>query len=261
MFKNISKLIDYDFRRMWTLPLIIFSALFSLIVILITVLPLTLNWMGLREQIPYLDYAIALKEVFNFAVPVLAVIFSAGMVSFDIRNHWLRTLMSRAVTRPEYLTGKVFAAGISIFALMLLLGTLPMTIVSLFSGIPIRFDFWFTLLVHIFYLLDALLILYIGALLSCFLPTFVNAFVLIFWMILNAWVLPLLVSFLLWDETWAVILEDFFFPSGLTEAVGMIVSGAAFPWQDFLWGIGGLLGFAALAYWTITVIQIDKGSD
>lgn len=259
--EKILKLMEFDFRRLWTIPLIIFVSAISLIVVVIMILPIALNWFQVRDIIANLNFASTLKDFFNFIVPMLAIIFSAGMVSFDVRNYWLRTLMSRDVSRAEYLTSRVFSAAISIFFLMLLLGTIPIAMLGIFTDLTIEFNFWNVLLVHLFYLLNALLYLYIGAFLSCWLPSFVNAFVMIFWLLINTLVLPSLVSFFLWDLTWAVIMQDFFFPSGLSESIATIISGAGFPTQDILWGLAGLFGFAGLAYWNITIIKIDKGSE
>lgn len=261
LIKRIITLTIFDFKRLWTVPLIVFVSIISLFVILVMILPIALNWFQIRDLLPNINFANSLKDICIFIAPTLSIIFSAGIISKDVKSHWLRTLMTRPVTRVEYFFSRLLSAGFSIFLLMLLLGIIPLSLLAVFTEIHFDINFWNIVLVLLFSLLNVFMYLSIGAFLSCWLPSYANAFVFIFWLFLNTLVLPNLVSFLLWDQTWAVILQDFFFPSGLSEALAIILSAGNFPTQELFWGLSGIFGFAALALWSITIIKIDKGSD
>jgi hypothetical protein len=62
-------------------------------------------------------------------------------------------------------------------------------------------------------------------------------------------------------EKWLVILKDYLFPSGFWNSIDAIMGNMGTPFAELAWGVGALAIFMALAFWSISVIQVDKGSE
>jgi hypothetical protein len=62
-------------------------------------------------------------------------------------------------------------------------------------------------------------------------------------------------------DKWLVILKDYLFPSGFWNSIDAIMGKTGTPFAELAWGFGALAIFLALAFWSIAVIQVDKGSE
>jgi ABC-type transport system involved in multi-copper enzyme maturation permease subunit len=261
MNNSIVKLLFFELRKFWSLSTIIISSVIFLLILAGTLVPAFIGVYGSKALIPNIDYNITIYSFYKILVPLLSLFFTVGIVSFDKRSHWLRTILSRQISREYFLLIKMLAALISIFFLMILMGILPISILVLIVSVPIKFSLSYFIYINLLYLFEASLYIAISTWLSCFLPSFLNLVVLAFWMFTDAYVLRNIVDFFLWDKTWAVILNDFYFPSGFSDAVGKILTNSKFPLNELLWGITSLFGFLSLTLYHFNKIQIDSGSD
>jgi ABC-type transport system involved in multi-copper enzyme maturation permease subunit len=261
MNNSYFKLFTFEFRKFWTLSIIIVAAIILLLILAGMIIPVIMGAYGDKALIHSLDFNITLFGFYKILVPLLALFFTTGIVAFDKRSHWLRTILSRPIKRENYLLIKMASSSASIFMLMLVMGTLPITILSLMVDIPIKFTLSTCIYIHLFFLLESMMYIAISTWLSCFLPSFLNVVVLAFWMFTDSSIIKSIVSTFLWDKTWAVILKDFYFPSGFSDALDKIITNASFPYSEIFWGIAALFGFLSLALYHFNHIQIDSGSD
>jgi ABC-type transport system involved in multi-copper enzyme maturation permease subunit len=259
--RNLSlKLLIFEIRKMWTVPILIISGIFTIFGWAGLLLPIIFGAMKPGGIINELDIAQIISGEFKMLVPLLSIFFGAGIISFDMKNGWLRTLMARPVTKAEYVFTKIISATISIFALLLLMGTLPVLIISMFMSIHITFDIWIILAIHILSIFQTMTYIIICIWFSCWLPGFLNIFVLAVWMIVDSISAPIISSFL-WDNNLALIISDFMYPSGFREAIESIAGRSSFPTENILWGLASLSGFLTLALFHFSKIQIDKGGE
>jgi len=194
-------------------------------------------------------------------IPLASILFGVAMIAADVKDGWLRTLLIRPVSRQSYLIIKMAAVFTSVVFTMVIAGILPNVIVSLFfvKG-EVVFDLGRVLAVHGVFLLQAALIISILALLSCWLPGVFNVVVLAFWYICASSISAYIQAFHAMDK-WLTIMKDFLFPDGFSKSVDAINAGMGTPVADLAWGFGALAAVLALAFWSITKIQVDKGSE
>lgn len=95
---------------------------------------------------------------------------------------------------------------------------------------------------------------------SCWFPGILNVVVLMVWGILNS-AAHFYVSTKLWDVQWAVLMEDSVFPSGMFDTVNAIGQRTHAPYGEALWGLAAIAVFLALAFWSVTRIQVDKTTE
>ena len=252
------KLLLLEFRKMWNLPVIIISSILLLISLLISFIPLLVGAYKVEGLIKSYDIQSALSQGFTILVPLFSLIFGAGIISNDIKNHWIRTVLSRPITRADYLLTKIIASSLTIFILMFIIGTIPIVILSAIVPVNTNFDFLKFIGTHALFLGEAITYITICSLLSCWLPGFSNIIILIVWMLSNG-IFSMVVNNYFWDSSIAMLIADFYFPGGFQEAAESLVSGANFPLEKLLWGFSSLFGFLALALFNFNFIQIDKG--
>jgi len=250
------KLLVLEFRKMWNLSVIIISSILLLISLLVNFIPLIVGAYSIEGPIKSYDIQTALSQGFTILVPLLSLIFGAGIISNDIKNHWIRTVLSRPITRADFLLTKIISTSLTIFILMLIIGTLPVVILSIIAPVNTNFDFLKFIGTHALFLGEAITYITICSLISCWLPGFTNIIILIVWMLSNS-ILSMVVNNYFWDSSIAMLIADFYFPGGFQEAAESLVSGASFPLEKLLWGFSSLFGFIALALFNF--IQIDKG--
>ena len=254
------KLLFLEFRKMWNLSVIIMSSILLFVSLLVNFIPYLVGAYGIEGPIHQLDSVALLSQGFTILVPLLSLIFGAGIISNDIKNHWIRTILSRPVTRADYLLTKIISTSLTIFILMLIIGTLPVTILSLIVPINVEFNFIKFIFIHGLYLGEAFTYITIASLLSMWLPGFVNVIIIVVWLLSNS-ILTTLVNNYFWDSNIALIIADFYFPGGFREAAESVISNSKFPLEKLLWGFSSLFAFLALALYNFTLIQIDKGVD
>ena len=254
MNRALWKLFATEFRRLWTV------AAFFVPIGLGVLTTIMLVPMALMQ--PVYDIARTAAQI-NLAlvVPFSAALFCGGMISADVKEGWLRTLLIRPITRQQYLLIKLAAVFSSVFITILVAGVVPNIAVGVFvaKGV-VRFEMGPTLIAHALFLLQALLIIGLLAVFSCWLPGIFNMVALAMWYIAAALIGSYLQS-RFWSSEWLTLLRDFLFPSGFTSALEMILGKSGTPTSELAWGFAAM-GFAfALAFWSITRIEVDKSSE
>jgi ABC-type transport system involved in multi-copper enzyme maturation permease subunit len=194
-------------------------------------------------------------------VPLAAILFGVAMVAADVKEGWLRTLLIRPISRQRYLLIKMAAVYTSVVITILVAGVLPNIIIpTLFFKGEVQFDLLRVVEVHAIVLMQALLIISILALFSCWLPGVFNVVLLGFWWMAASIISALLQSFF-WSDKWLSILKEYLFPHGLSRSLDALLGGTSIPYADLSWGLGSLAMFLALAFWSVARIQVDKGSE
>jgi ABC-type transport system involved in multi-copper enzyme maturation permease subunit len=194
-------------------------------------------------------------------IPLAAMLFGVAMVAADVKDGWLRTLLIRPVSRQNYILIKMAAVYTSVVFTIVAAGVIPNVIVSnFFVKGDVVFDLGRVLAVHGVFLLQAMLIVSLMALFSCWLPGVFNVVVLAFWWICASSISGYIQAFHAMDK-WLTILKDFLFPDGFSKSVDAINAGMGTPVAYLAWGFGALGVVLALTFWSITRIQVDKGSE
>lgn len=207
------------------------------------------------------NYSTILSGIFDILVPLSALFLCAGMINFDVKNNWMRTILSRPMTRQDFLLTKIIAISVSIITVMIVAGLIPTIILDVATGADLGFNFYKVAMMLLMSTLQAVLYVVIAAWLSLFLPGFINVFVFALWMLADSILAPIVQNFL-WDSRAAQIMQEFFFPDGFSEASTMLLSKElTFPTEDILWGFAALAGFLLIASFQINFIDIDKSSD
>lgn len=250
----LAKLYLVELRRQWTVTasFIPLGLMFLSGVILFTSAKFTKTYDVAR---------FAASVNMSLVVPLAAVLFGVAMVAADVKEGWLRTLLIRPVSRQNYLLIKMAAVYTSVVFTIVIAGVIPNVIVSSFIAKgDIVFDLGRVLAVHGVFLLQAMLIVSIMALFSCWLPGVFNFVLLAFWAFCASSISAYIQIAHAMDK-WLTIMKDFLFPDGFSKAVESINAGMGTPVAELAWGLGALGVILALAFWSITKIQVDKGSE
>ena len=194
-------------------------------------------------------------------IPLAAAIFAIGAVSNDVKDGWLRTLLIRPITRQQYLTVKLAAVYCSLVITTVAAVIIPNVVTAaFFVKTPVQFDLVQLVFIHVLMLLQGFLYVVILLFLSCWLPGVFNVLALVLWTILAA-SLSSYIQYVHWMDKWLVILKEYFFPSGFWDSIDVIMAKTGTPVTELTWGFGALALFLALAFWSISVIQVDRGSE
>jgi ABC-type transport system involved in multi-copper enzyme maturation permease subunit len=197
----------------------------------------------------------------TWVVPVAVCLFAVAIVAADVKDGWLRTLLIRPVSRQQYLLIKMSAVYTSVLITIVVAGILPNIIVaSFFVKGEVHFDFAQFLAVHGVFLLQAILLLSLVTFFSCWLPGAFNIVLLIFWYICAS-AIGAYLGHVYWSNKWLMILNGFMFPASFSPSIDAILGGKGTPFAEFAWGLGAIGVFLALAFWSISKIQVDKGSE
>ncbi|HRP01462.1 MAG TPA: hypothetical protein PLE30_02330 [Candidatus Kapabacteria bacterium] len=255
---NIITLTSFDLKRFWTIKRLIIMGIFALITIAVSFIPSSLNIPKSSTQV---NFDVILASGLSFVVPVLVLLFTGGIISNDIRTFYYRTILSRPVSKEEYLCSKYLFSFINLF-----LGTILFAIVPSFIGITslpveINFNFGTSLLVYLLYLLEGVLFISISMSLSTILKGSFNIFVLIIWIFLETTLINgLLSNFVSFSKPLAIF-SDFFFPAGFSEAAKLLNTSSVLLFESILWGFAALTFWFALSFYQITKIKIDANMD
>lgn len=253
MNEQLKRLFVFEFRRQWNLLYLIATVALGLIVYMLT-LQSSRWWstFNINRQTTW--------SCLDFAIPILTGFFSAGMVAFDIKDGWLRTLLIRPVLRQHYLLVRMTSVlSISIIA-SLIAGTIPVGIASYVAGKPIDWDLVRLAEIYVMLLGQSILLVAILAFLSCWVPGIFNVVILFLWFLM-AEMFDSYATLKFWDNKWVTLAKDYLFPNGFTNSARSIVNEYPFPWADFLWGLGAATAFLALAFWSINRIEVDSTSE
>ena len=159
------------------------------------------------------------------------------------------------------MTVKLAAVYCSVVITVVIAGILPnVAFAAFFSKTPVQFDLGRVLYVHALLFLQGFLYVVILLFLSCWLPGVFNVIVLTLWAILASSISSY-IQYVHWMDKWLVVLKDYLFPSGFWDSIDVIMAKTATPVAELSWGFGALAIFLALAFWSISVIQVDKGSE
>jgi ABC-type transport system involved in multi-copper enzyme maturation permease subunit len=250
----LARLFLIELRRLWTV-----SAVFiPLGLLLLSTLMLFTSGKFTKTY----DVATFAANVnISLVVPLAAALFGVAMVAADVKDGWLRTLLIRPVSRQTYLLIKMAAVYTSVVFTIVIAGIVPNVIVSsFFAKGEVVMDLGRVLALHGIFLLQAMLVVALLALLSCWLPGVFNVVLLAFWSICASALSAYLQAFHGMDK-WLTLLKDFLFPEGFSKAVDAINGGMGTPIAELAWGFAALSAVLALAFWSITKIQVDKGSE
>jgi hypothetical protein len=197
----------------------------------------------------------------TWVVPVAVSLFAVAIVAADVKEGWLRTLLIRPVSRQQYLLIKMAAVYTSVLVTIVIAGILPNIIVaSFFVKGDVHFNLVQFLAVHAIFLAQAFFLLSILTFFSCWLPGAFNVVLLTFWYICAS-AIGAFLRMAHWSDKWFTILGDFLFPAGFSHAIDVILGWKGMPFAELAWGLGALGIFLALSCWSITKIQVDKGSE
>ena len=210
---------------------------------------------------PYDVVKMAVTANNTLVVPLAASLIAIAVVAADVKEGWLRTLLIRPITRQQYLLIKLSAVYTSILLSLLIAGVLPNILFAAFiyNG-TVQWDFLRIVAIHVLFFLHAAQILALMTLLSCWIPGAFNVVVLGFWAMASAMISGFLGKFY-WSEHWATILREWLYPPGFGSSIDAVAGGIQLPYADLLLGLGATAVIFALAFWSITRIQIDKGSE
>lgn len=250
----LSKLYLIELRRQWTVAAVFIPLGLMLLsaVILFTSAKLSKTYDVAR---------FAANVNISLVVPLAAALFGVAMVAADVKDGWLRTLLIRPVSRQSYLLIKMAAVYTSVVFTIVIAGILPNVIISnFFVKGEVVFDLGRVLAVHGVFLLQAMLIVSVLTLFSCWMPGVFNVVLIAFWSICASAISGYIQAFHAMDK-WLTILKDFLFPDGFSKAVDAINGGMGAPIADLAWGFGALGVILALTFWSITKMQVDKGSE
>jgi ABC-type transport system involved in multi-copper enzyme maturation permease subunit len=246
--------------RIWSIKKIIVVAILCIVSCILSGLPAWLNLMG-DAAIPKLQFSEYLINIWKILIPFSTLFFASGVISSDVKNHWLRTILTHSVTRQDIIISKLISITLSVIVVMVLLGIIPLTVFGISSGVNFIFEFLPLLQLVIYLILEILLFTSIAIWLSCFLSGFMNIFFLAAWMFLDNVVIRGVLTMWLSSTFTGNLIMEFFFPSGFGEAAVIAGDSGIFPLEFLLWGFSALTFFLALSLYHINFVKIDINSD
>lgn len=196
----------------------------------------------------------------NFLIPITLPLIAVGMVASDVKDHWLRTLLMRPVSRADYLVARMTAVFLMMFATCLIAGLLPILVVPAVLGKPIVWMVSRSVPTMFFIIAHGYLILVLLTMLSCWVPGIANIVLLAVWALGSASI-GSLVRFKYWDEGWIVVASEFLFPSGFIDAARMAAYYEGDPMTAALWGVAAAIAATAVTFWSVNRVQVDGGSE
>lgn len=259
---SIWTLYKAEFFRSWNRSKIILVGIFSLLFISGAFLLDITGAFDNAEQFPEFirTQSMILNSILGWLTPLSVFLFAAGIVAFDVKNYWLRSILSRPVTKQEWMLAKIKAISTSVLLTILAIGFIPSMIMYILAPDVIVFDTGNVILILLSYMLEIVLFVSMAAWFSTFLPTFVNVLVLAIMLFIDNTALPLIAGFY-WDVTIINFIADFFFPSGFREFTDVYTKSSEFDYEYLLWGFASLALFFGLSLFHINLIKIDKNSD
>lgn len=257
MSLSLSKLFKAEFRRQWSLTTIFAVVIVSVIVGLI-------GSIATGFEARRAGNAVAVEHLLMRQIPSLVsfitAILAIGIVANDVKDGWLRTLLIRPITRQQYLMTRVASVFCTVWIVVVVGGLAPIAVRAVTTDLVVQFDPMKSASLIGIFISQSMLDLMILSFFSCWVPGVVNVILYWGWMIGGA----LLSSYIdsnHWDSEWLETAKEYFLPSGFGEATEVVYSGGFFPTSELLWGFAALTGFSALAFWSITKIQVDQSWD
>lgn len=256
----MTKLTLAEFRRVWSLPTIILGALIVLMGWSIAILPaLLVPETPPEAQAAPLKAAMIVYQVENGLLLLVTLFFAAGIVGYDTKSGWLRTLLSRPLTRQTYLAVKIIVVSVSIILVLVIASMIPLPVIAIWGKQKLEFQATEFAAVSVGMVGQCLTYVAICTLLSCFLPGFFNVLFFLAWQIASG-LIDFVLNRYLWDSRSAYFLKEILFPTRFTEGIESVMThNNVVP--DLLWGVGLMAMYFALSFWAINGIQVDKTSE
>ncbi|MFH0991306.1 MAG: ABC transporter permease subunit [bacterium] len=254
MNQGLTTLFVTELRRQWTWISLIIPVAFAALAFLLL--------MPFGRPVKVYNVADHLITIYStLLVPLTAVVFSVGLVSNDVKDGWLRTLLVRPISRQHYLLIKLAAVFCSTICVLIGSSAIALAPVLIkYITVPIEFDLLRVLAVLGVAVCQSMLLISILAFFSCWLPSLLNVVALMTWAIASA-TIDAYLRFQYWKVKWLQLLREYLFPGGFNDAFGVLASRTHVPYTELLWGFAALCAMLALAFWSITKIEIDKGSE
>jgi hypothetical protein len=200
------------------------------------------------------------QTIIGLVLPFGVASLGGGMIAADVKDHWARTTLLRPVTREQYLLARVGAVFSGYIACVFIAGILPVPLASIMLGVPITGTFSHVVGIVVFSSLQALLILVLMTMLSCWLPGITNLIVLAVWAV-GSQMIGAFIGRKYWDDALLSTVKEFTFPSGFLEAVEAVQGGTTDMWAGVLWGCSALAGFSAITIWAFNRMNVEAGSE
>ncbi|MFA7625480.1 MAG: hypothetical protein WCZ17_00415 [Candidatus Kapaibacterium sp.] len=261
MKSKLNMLIKIELFRVWTKKTIIVTVALTLAAIIISILP---AWLGLIPDFKdvTVDFSQTLVDILKVLVPFSVFYFASAIISEDIKNHWIRTILTHAVSKQDLYISKIVSTGLSVFIIMLCLGVLPLAVFDVsVPAIDFNYEFTGIVLVLVLLFLEGLMFISISAWFSCFAGGFMNVFLLGCWLFLDNVVIRGVLQIWLQNNTAGSLISDFFFPSGFGEAAIAAGNSGGMVWEFSAWGFAALALFLTLGLIHFNRINIDINSD
>lgn len=262
MMNSFGTLYKAEFFRSWNKAKIIIVGIFTLIFMGVALLPKFTGVFDNMDQLPdfLLTQSTILNNIFSWLTPLTVFLFAAGIVAFDVKNYWLRSIISRPVTKQEWMLSKIMAVSTSVLVTIMAIAFIPSLVLYITAPDIITFDTGKVIMLLLTYLLEIVLFVSMASWFSTFMPTFVNVLVIAIIIFIDNTALPLIAG-IYWDVSILNIIADFFFPSGFRDFGNLYINSAKFDFEYLLWGFAGLSLFLGLSLFQINLIKIDKNAD
>jgi hypothetical protein len=250
---TFSILFRMEFKRFWTAGMIVFAVG----IIGVSIIPSIVTIQaGIAKNLS--SIIVSTTGFLNFFT---FLIFSAAIVSADIKSGWLRTLLIRSVTRQEYVVSKISVVFVSSLIVYILGIAATVAFAAFDPKIVITYDPAISGMIMLLKIGQLLLLIVLSTMISCAAPGAFNAFFVYVWMSLSQ-VVEFLVTKKYWDVKWAVVLKDYIFPDGFEQAQQAIVSQQqTVPVMEVLWGIAALAFFFGMTLHLMNRVVVDAGSE
>lgn len=255
----VTKLIMTEARRLWTIPTIVLTALLVVIGWSIAVLPMIVSGPAGRSSPQPLDAAGHIFQVENGLLLLATLFVAAGIVAYDTRSGWMRSLLTRPVTRQEYLAVKILTVSCSIVLILFVASVVPIPVLAVAFKLPVVWNTGQVLGILGGMAGQCFTFVAMSAVLSCMLPGVSNVAFLFVWQFISSLV-EFLTNRYFWSNPLVYIMRDVLFPQRFSDGAGAIVAHRV-PLADFIWGLGILSLFLSLGFWLINRIQVDRTSD
>ncbi len=252
--KQIFILTKYELLKFWSLSRIIVIMILSSLLIFFMFMP---YFFGINFQELNIDVYNILQGLLSFFVPISVLFFTGAIIFSDKRSFYLRTILSRPVTRQEYLLSKYLTSFINLIIFTIFFSIIPTIISQFIYQNSSNLSIFSYLLTYFLYILEGILFISISISFSFFLNSYLNVFVLAIWLFLeNTFINGILSNFVSFN-IYIAIFSDFFFPSGFSEAVKLSQSFGLLFWESFFWGLSALTFFLALSFYLNSKTKID----
>ncbi|MFZ4619830.1 MAG: hypothetical protein ACOYNS_04670 [Bacteroidota bacterium] len=249
--KIYSILFKAEFKRFWSTGMLLLTVPLTLISLVTLGSVQTGN---IKLLSTFIDSADIVVIFLSF------IIFTAGIVGADVKSGWLRTLLTRSVTREQYVITKILVVFISILIVFLISFSVDLLVISFNSKMVLTYDIAQTAVVFLLKVMHLLLMVIISALISCVIPGSFNGYFVLAWYSFSQ-AIGFIVMRNYWDMKWAVVLQDYLFPGGFDDAKNAIMMQQSFPAAELLWGIAALMISFAWTLYSVNSIVVDTGSE